>query len=90
MTNSSAITKSRKPNAHVAIGDKEVVPGPEGEDCSVGDSPDQTNIQSAATETPGLNGKLFKTIREILLFLQKWAGETSFIDLQDRPVTLGF
>ncbi|KAJ6184073.1 hypothetical protein N7519_005374 [Penicillium mononematosum] len=79
-----------EPEAHMAIGDEKVVPGPEGEDFSVGDSPDQTNIQSSAKETPYLNGNLFKTIREILLFLKKWAGETSFMELQDRPITLGF
>ncbi|CAI7657959.1 unnamed protein product [Penicillium glandicola] len=71
------------------IGDNEVIPGPEGEDCSADNFPDQTNVKTTA-QAPDLNGQLLRTIREVVLFLKKWASETSFMDLQDRPITLGF
>lgn len=37
-----------------------------------------------------MNGQLFKTIQEIVEFPKKWASETEFMTLRDKPITRSF
>lgn len=56
--------------SHVIVGDDKVLPGPEGEDCSVSNVLHQTIIKVSTEETPEINGQFFETIQEIIGFLR--------------------
>ncbi|KAJ9485050.1 hypothetical protein VN97_g8300 [Penicillium thymicola] len=76
--------------SHEMVGDDKVLPGPEGEVCSDSIAPHQISINASTAETTEINGQLFKTIQEIVEFLKKWASETEFTALRDKPITRGF
>lgn len=60
--------------------------GPEGEDCKNVDFFDQPTVEASPVQTPNLNGKLIKIIREVALHLKKWCIANCPMSFEDKPI----